>query len=139
MTRAAFANPLRALPTFMPAARVFGPSALDVAVGAYREARNACDYRRLLTAAYAELSRANRVRPENRRTARSTAFRRINAVRRQQRAAWAARDAAEAALYRAGGLAADVDALDARPVVADGFAGVSLADDPDFTGAGWLS
>ena len=139
MIGAAFTQPGRALPLYRPAASVFGPSPLDVATGAYRAARDACNYEHLLTAAYAALGRANRTCPENRKQARRTAFQGINAVRARQRVACAGRDAAEAALYRAGGLAADVDALDARPVVAVAFGGVSIHDDPDMAGAGWLS
>ena len=134
----AFSQPGRAIPTFRSAGHVFGPSPPDVAVGAYRTARDACDYTVPLAAAYAALARANRVRPENRRTARATAFRQINALRAQRRLAWDRRDRAVVALYVAGGNSEIVDALDFTPVVAAAFAGVSLADDPDMAGAGWV-
>lgn len=139
MTRAAFANPLRAVPLFMPAARVFGPSVLDTAIYNYRTARDACNFEHSLAAAYAALGRANKTRPENRKQARRTAFQQINKVRARQRTACERRDRAEVALYVAGGRAADVDALDRAPVPAVAFGGVSLADDPDMAGARWLS
>ena len=107
------ANLLRAVPTFRRSGHVFGPSALDRATGAYRAARDACDFTLALSRTFAELGRSNRVRPEHRRNRRAAAFRAINTLRAQRRAAWAARDQAEVALYAAGSSAAAVDAADA--------------------------
>ena len=127
-------NTLRSLPLHRPVAAVFGPSALSRAIGDYRVARDACDFSVALSRAYAELGRSNRVRPEHRRARRAAAFRAINALRADQRAAWARRDRAEAALLAAGGTAAAVDAEDASRRVDTslaGFAGIRIEDDSD--------
>ncbi len=127
-----FATPLRAVPSFRPARRVFGPSALDHAMGAWRCARDQVPGHeaRVLTAR-AALGRANRTRPENRRMAQSDAFRALNAARADLRRVLAARDAAGAALLALGGT------LEAAPVPAAplaGFTGVRIEDDPDMQG-----
>lgn len=127
-------NTFHAIPLYTPAHRVFGPNALDQAIYAYRQARNACDFTLALSRAYADLARANRVLPALRRDRRAAAFRAINALRAQRRAAWVVRDRAEVVLFAAGSSAAVVDAQDAaRRLDADlaPFTGVSIADDSD--------
>ena len=80
------------------------------------------------------MGRSNRVRPEHRRARRTAAFRAINALRAEQRAAWARRDRAEVALVAAGGIAATVDAEDTSrraDTSLAGFMGIRIKDDPD--------
>lgn len=134
--QASFSSPTRAVQTFRPAWLVQGPSALDTSTYVYRQARDACDFTALLARAYADLARANRVLPQHRSARRAAAFRAINAIRAERRAAWAIRDRAEVVLYAAGGNASLVDAADAARSVRDVLpAGcVSLADDPDMQG-----
>lgn len=132
--RAAFLSPMRAVETFRPAHRTFGPSLLDTATHAYREARDACDHTAALAVAYAQLANANYVLPQHRRERRAAAFRLINAVRAERRQAWTRRDRAEVALFAAGGTASAVDAADAARRVDHSlvaFTGVRIEDDPD--------
>ena len=84
--------------------QVFGPSALDRALGAYRVAADGVPgFDWPLSQAYAALGRANRVRPEYRRGRRADAMRAINALRAQRRAAVAKRVAAGTAYVALGG------------------------------------
>ncbi len=126
------ANTLRAIPTFRTVSRVFGPSPLDHAMGAWRCARDQVPgHKARVLAACAALGRANRTRPENRRMAQSDAFRALNAARVDLRRVLVARDAAGAALLAMGGT------LEAAPVLAAplaGFTGVRIEDDPDMQG-----
>ncbi len=122
------ANTLRAIPTFRSAARVFGPSALDHAMGAWRCARDQMPgHEARVMAARAALGRANRTRPENRRRMQSDAFRVLNAARADLRRVLAARDAAGATLLALGGT---LEPTRVTPAPA-GFAGVRIEDDPD--------
>lgn len=122
-------NPLRAVPTFRTAGRVFGPSALDRAMGDWRQARDEVPgYEARILAARAALGRANRTRPENRRRAQADAFRALNAARADLRRALAARDAAGAALLALGGT---LEPARVWPAPLAGFQGVRIEDDPD--------
>jgi len=122
-------NPLRAVPTFRTAGRVFGPSALDRAVGDWRQARDQVPGRETrILAARAALGRANRTRPENRRQAQAAAFRTLNAARADLRRALAVRDAAGAALLAMGGT---LEPVRVWPAPLAGFQGVRIEDDPD--------
>jgi len=123
------ANTLRAILTFRPASRVFGPSPLDHALGAWRCARDQVPgHEARILAARTGLGRANRTRPENRRRAQSDAFRALNAARADLRRARAARDAAGTALLALGGTLEPARmALDPF----EGFEGVRIEDDPD--------
>ncbi len=122
-------NTFRAIPTFRPASRVFGPSPLDQAMGAWRCARDQVPgHEARILAARTGLGRANRTRPENRRRAQADAFRALNAARADLRRVLVARDAAGVALLALGGT------LEAAPVPAAplaGFTGVRIEDDPD--------
>ncbi len=119
----------RAIPTFRPAGRVFGPSALDHAMGAWRAARDQVPgHDARVLAACAALGRANRTRPENRRRAQADAFRALNTARADLRRAVAARDAAGAALLALGGT---LEQARVRPEPLAGFQGVRIEDDPD--------
>ena len=123
------ANTLRAIPTFRPAGQVFGPSAVDRALGDYRAARDQVPgYDARVLAARVALGRANRTRPENRRQAQSAAFRALNAARAALRRAIAACVVAGAALLALGGA---LEAAWTAPDLAAGFAGVRVQDDPD--------
>ena len=100
----------RAIPRFRPAHAVFGPSALDRALGDYRKAAGgvpAFDWP--LKEARTALGRANRVRPEYRRDRRADALRALNLLRAQRRAAIARREAAAAALVTLGGDPSEYD------------------------------
>ena len=117
----------RAISRFRPAHAVFGPSALDRALGDYRKAAGgvpAFDWP--LSEARTALGRANRVRPEYRRDRRADAFRAINSLRAQRRIAIARSDAAAAAYASLGGdpaiYARELAAWLARPapVMGDG-------------------
>jgi len=122
------ANTLRAISTFRPASRVFGPSPLDHAMGAWRCARDQVPgHEARVLAARAGRGRANRTRPENRRRAQADAFRALNAARADLRRVLVARDAAGAALLALGGT---LEPARVAPVPA-GFAGVRIEDDPD--------
>ena len=103
-------NISRAIPRFRPAHAVFGPSALDRALGDYRAAASgvpAFDWP--LSKARTALGRANRVRPEYRRDRRADALRTINLVRAQRREAIAKRAGAAAALLALGGDPSEYD------------------------------
>ncbi len=96
-------NTLRAIPTFTPAWRVFGPSPMDRLIG---DLRVALDQRDGYCTAYADaralLSRANRSRIEYRRANQRDAFRALNAARAVIRARAKAVIAARNALLAAG-------------------------------------
>ena len=84
-------NPLRSLPLFVPATRMFGPSPLFVAQTLLRQAERALPvYRADLLAAHTKLSRANRCdAPAYRRVLQRDAMRAINMARRVLRGAYA--------------------------------------------------
>ena len=101
---------LRAIPRFRSVGTVFGPSAIDRALGEYRTAAGgvpAFDWP--LSDARKALGRANRVRPEYRRDRRADALRALNLLRAQRRAAIARREAAAAALVTLGGDPSEYD------------------------------
>ncbi len=101
---AAFASPTRAIPHFRASGAVFAPSALDRALGDYRAAFDAVPgYDYLFQQAYAELDRANKVRPEYRQDRVTSALAAIEVLGVRRRAAVERRDAAASALSALGG------------------------------------
>ena len=97
-------NISRAIPRFGPAHAVFGPSALDHALGDYRKAAGGVPgFDWPLKEARTALGRANRVRPEYRRDRKADALRALNLLRAQRRAAIARSEAAAEAYAALGG------------------------------------
>lgn len=97
------ANPLRSIPTFTPAWRVFGPSPMDRLIGNLRAALDGRPgYANLYVVARAKLGQANRTKPQWRRANQRDALRYLNAVRAAVRANAKAIVAARAALLDAG-------------------------------------
>lgn len=104
-----FANPLRVIPTFRPAALVFGSSTTDRLIGDLRRALGSrSGYASMYAAACAKLGQANRTKPQWRRADQADALRQINAVRAAVRANAKAIAAARTALLAAGMTLAEV-------------------------------
>ena len=96
-------NTLRAIPTFRPAALVFGPSAMDRLIGDLRVALDRRDgYSPAYAQACAKLAWANGSRAEYRRANQRDAMRAINVARAAIRARAKAVVIARAALLTAG-------------------------------------
>ncbi len=96
-------NTLRAIPTFLPAGRVLGPSPMDRLVGNLRVALDARDgYCPVYAQACAKLAWANRTKSEHRRANQAAAFWAINVARAAVRARAKAVVTARAVLVAAG-------------------------------------
>jgi hypothetical protein len=99
-------NTLRAIPTFRPAALVFGPSATDRLIGDLRWALDSrVGYAEMYAAACAKLGQANRTKLQWRRANQADALRHLNAVRAAVRANAKAIVAARTALLALGMMA----------------------------------
>lgn len=104
-------NTLRAIPTFRPAALVFGSSATDRLIGDLRRALDSRPgYAEMYAAACAKLGQANRTKLQWRRANQADALRQINAVCAAVRANAKAIVAARTALLAAGMTLAEIAA-----------------------------
>ena len=102
-------NTLRAIPTFRPAGRVFGPSTTDHLVGVLRKAIAQRDgYCTAYADACAKLAWANRTKAAGRRINQGSAMRAINTARAAIRARIKAVVVARAALLAAGMTLAEI-------------------------------